>query len=186
MADCRRFIENTGVLLRAYVYARLLGRAGMGRVADYATLNANYLLAELAKAGFEPAFPQRRASHEFIITLKRQAKTLGITAMDFAKRLLDLGFHAPTTYFPMLVPECLLIEPTETECKEELDAFVAALRQIQQEAETGPGLAQERPASPAGGDWTRCGLPVIWIWPGVLRRPERQWATRRTEAGGDC
>ena len=132
------FMGNAGVLLRAYIYARMLGRAGMGRVADYATLNANYLLAELTSAGFEAAFPQRRASHEFIITLKRQAKTLGVTTMDFAKRLLDLGFHAPTTYFPMLVPECLLIEPTETECKEELDAFVAALRQIQQEAETGP------------------------------------------------
>ena len=131
------FMGNAGVLLRAYIYARMLGRAGMGRVADYATLNANYLLAELTSAGFEAAFPQRRASHEFIITLKRQAKTLGVTAMDFAKRLLDLGFHAPTTYFPMLVPECLLIEPTETECKEDLDAFVAALRQIQQEAETG-------------------------------------------------
>ena len=143
------FMGNTGVLLRAYIYARLLGRAGMSRVADYATLNANYLLAELTKAGFEAAFPQRRASHEFIITLKRQAKTLGITAMDFAKRLLDLGFHAPTTYFPMLVPECLLIEPTETECKEELDGFVAALRQIQQEAETGPeqlkGAPHHRP-----------------------------------------
>ena len=132
------FMGNAGVLLRAYIYARMLGRAGMGRVADYATLNANYLLAELTGAGFEAAFPERRASHEFIITLKRQAKTLGVTAMDFAKRLLDLGFHAPTTYFPMLVPECLLIEPTETECKEELDAFVTALRQIQQEAETGP------------------------------------------------
>lgn len=143
------FMGNTGVLLRAYIYARLLGRTGMSRVADYATLNANYLLAELTKAGFEAAFPHRRASHEFIITLKRQAKTLGITAMDFAKRLLDLGFHAPTTYFPMLVPECLLIEPTETECKEELDGFVAALRQIQQEAETGPeqlkGAPHHRP-----------------------------------------
>ncbi len=130
------FMGNAGVLLRAWVYARMLGRAGMGRVAEYSALNANYLLAELAKAGFDPAFPQRRASHEFIITLKRQAKTLGVTAMDFAKRLLDLGFHAPTTYFPMLVPECLLIEPTETECKEELDAFVAAMAQIQREAET--------------------------------------------------
>ncbi len=139
------FMGNAGVLLRAYVYARMLGRAGMGRVADYATLNANYLLAELANAGFDPAFPQRRASHEFIITLKRQAKTLGVTAMDFAKRLLDLGFHAPTTYFPMLVPECLLIEPTETECKEELDGFVAALRQIQQEAEASPEQLKSAP-----------------------------------------
>ncbi len=71
------FMGNAGVILRAYVYARLLGRAGMGRVGEYSTLNANYLMAELCKAGFDPAFPQRRASHEFIITLKRQAKTLG-------------------------------------------------------------------------------------------------------------
>ena len=73
-----------------------------------------------------PRIRTRRASHEFIITLKRQAKELGVNAMDFAKRLLDYGFHAPTTYFPLLVPECLLIEPTETESKEELDAFVDA------------------------------------------------------------
>jgi glycine dehydrogenase subunit 2 len=139
------FMGNAGVILRAYIYARMLGRAGMGRVAEYSTLNANYLMAELARAGFDPAFPHRRASHEFIITLKRQAKTLGVTAMDFAKRLLDLGFHAPTTYFPMLVPECLLIEPTETECKEELDAFVAAMAQIQQEAEADPDWVKGAP-----------------------------------------
>ena len=76
------------------------------------------------QAGFDAAYPERRASHEFIITLKRQARELDVTAMDFAKRLLDYGFHAPTTYFPLLVPECLLIEPTETESKDVLDAFV--------------------------------------------------------------
>ncbi len=139
------FMGNAGVILRAYIYARMLGRAGMGRVAEYSTLNANYLMAQLVKAGFDLPFPQRRASHEFIITLKRQAKMLGVTAMDFAKRLLDLGFHAPTTYFPMLVPECLLIEPTETECKEELDSFIAALQQIQQEAEASPEQVKGAP-----------------------------------------
>ncbi len=139
------FMGNAGVLLRAYVYARMLGRTGMGRVAEYSALNANYLMAELVQAGFDPAFPQRRASHEFIITLKRQARTLGITAMDFAKCLLDLGFHAPTTYFPLLIPECLLIEPTETECKEELDAFVAAMKQIQREAENDPDRVKGAP-----------------------------------------
>jgi glycine cleavage system protein P-like pyridoxal-binding family len=87
----------------------------MQRVAEFAALNANYLSAELRKAGFELAFPERRASHEFIVTLKKLKDDTGISAMDFAKRLLDYGFHAPTTYFPMLVPECLLIEPTETE-----------------------------------------------------------------------
>ena len=139
------FMGNAGVMLRAYIYARLLGRAGMGRVAEYATLNANYLLAELMRAGFDAAFPQRRASHEFIITLKRQAKTLGVTAMDFAKRLLDHGFHAPTTYFPLLVPECLLIEPTETESKEELDAFVAAMVAIREEAKSDPAKLKGAP-----------------------------------------
>ena len=121
------FMGNAGVLLRAYVYARMLGRDGMHRVAEYATLNANYLMARLKAKGFEAAFPARRASHEFIITLKKQKEAVGITATDVAKRLLDYGFHAPTVYFPLLVPECLLIEPTETEDKETLDAFVDAL-----------------------------------------------------------
>jgi glycine dehydrogenase subunit 2 len=129
------FMGNAGVLLRAYVYMRMLGRAGMQRVAEYSALNANYLLARLKAAGFDAAYPERRASHEFIITLKRQAKELGVNAMDFAKRLLDFGFHAPTTYFPLLVPECLLIEPTETEAKQDLDGFVDALIAIQLEAE---------------------------------------------------
>jgi glycine dehydrogenase subunit 2 len=129
------FAGNAGVLLRAYVYMRMLGREGMHRVAEFAALNANYLLARLKQAGFDPAYPERRASHEFIITVKRQARELNVTAMDFAKRLLDYGYHAPTTYFPLLVPECLLIEPTETEAKEELDGFVAAMVAIQAEAE---------------------------------------------------
>jgi len=139
------FMGNAGVLLRAYVYMRMLGRAGMQRVAEYATLNANYLLARLRQAGFEAAYPERRASHEFIVTLKPQARDLGVTAMDFAKRLLDYGFHAPTTYFPLLVPECLLIEPTETEAKEELDAFTAALIAILSEAEQDPGKVKGAP-----------------------------------------
>lgn len=139
------FMGNAGVILRAYVYARLLGREGMERVAEYATLNANYLLAELGKAGYEAAFPGRRASHEFIITLRQQAKQFHVTAMDVAKRLLDLGFHAPTTYFPLLIPECLLIEPTETESKETLDGFVEAMRQILSEAETDPQLLRDAP-----------------------------------------
>jgi glycine dehydrogenase subunit 2 len=124
------FMGNGGILLRAYVYMRLLGAEGMRRVSGFATLNANYLMKRLAAAGFAPAFPQRRASHEFIISLKDVARDTGVTAMDFAKALLDRGFHAPTTYFPMLVPECLLIEPTETEARQELDAFVQALVDI--------------------------------------------------------
>ena len=141
------FMGNAGVLLRAWVYARLLGREGMQRVADFATLNANYLLARLREAGFEPAFPERLATHEFIITLKRQAKELGVNTMDFAKRLLDYGFHAPTTYFPLLVAECLLIEPTETEAKEDIDAFVDAMTKILEEAQGDPEKVKSAPHS---------------------------------------
>ena len=139
------FAGNTGVLLRAYIYMRMLGREGMHRVSEFATLNSNYLLARLAKAGFEPAYPGRRASHEFILTLRREAREHGTTAMDFAKRLLDYGYHAPTTYFPLLVPECLLIEPTETEAKAELDGFVEAMSAIRQEAQTEPDKLKGAP-----------------------------------------
>jgi glycine dehydrogenase subunit 2 len=139
------FGGNMGILLRAYVYARLLGREGMGRVSEFSTLNANYMMARLVEAGFEAAYPDRRASHEFIITLKREAKELGVNAMDFAKRLLDYGFHAPTTYFPLLVPECLLIEPTETESKEDLDKFIEALIAIRREALEDPDKVKDAP-----------------------------------------
>jgi len=139
------FNGNAGVLLRAYVYMRMLGREGMSRVADYATLNSNYLLARLQQAGYVAAYPARRASHEFILTLKALAQQQQVTAMDVAKRLLDLGFHAPTTYFPLLVPECLLIEPTETESKETLDAFVVAMATILREAATDPEQVRSAP-----------------------------------------
>lgn len=129
------FAGNAGILLRAYIYARLLGREGMTRVAEYSTLNANYMLKKMQQAGFQAAYPERRATHEFIITLKKQAKELDVTAMDFAKRLLDYGVHAPTTYFPLLVPECFLIEPTETESIDALDYFIESMIKIQEEAE---------------------------------------------------
>ncbi len=128
------FMGNAGVLLRAYIYMRMLGHEGMRQVGEFATLNANYLAARLKAAGFELAYPRRRASHEFIVTLKRMAKDQGVTAMDVAKALLDYGYHAPTTYFPLLVPECLLIEPTETESKEVLDGFVDAMCDIMERA----------------------------------------------------
>jgi glycine dehydrogenase subunit 2 len=139
------FMGNAGVLLRAYIYMRMLGRAGMQRVAEFAALNANYMSARMQRAGFDAAYPERRASHEFIITVKRQARDLGVNAMDFAKRLLDYGYHAPTTYFPLLVPECLLIEPTETEPKEELDAFIDAMVAIQKEAEIDAAKVKSAP-----------------------------------------
>jgi len=139
------FMGNAGVNLRAYIYMRMLGREGMVRVAEFATLNANYLMKRLQAAGYEAAYPTRRASHEFIITLRREHKLYQVTAMDVAKRLLDYGFHAPTTYFPLLVPECLLIEPTETETKEDLDRFCEAMIEIRQEMEREPGKLSSAP-----------------------------------------
>ena len=141
------FMGNAGILLRAYAYVRLLGRSGMRRVADYSTLNANYLMAELLRAGFELAYPRRRAGHEFIVTLKKLKDETGVSAADVAKRLLDKDMHAPTVYFPLLVPECLLIEPTETESKQTLDRFVSALREIAAEARENPQLVRTAPHS---------------------------------------
>jgi glycine dehydrogenase subunit 2 len=150
--DCPRsigrlsaYMGNAGVLLRAFVYARMLGQTGMPRVAEYAALNANYLMATLRMLGFELAYPTRRASHEFIVTLRQLKADTGVTAMDVAKRLLDKGFHAPTTYFPLLVPECLLIEPTETESKETLDAFAKGLKEVVDEARRDPQVVKTAP-----------------------------------------
>ncbi len=139
------FMGNAGILLRAWVYMRMLGAEGMRRVSAFATLNANYLLVRLREAGFTLAYPRRRASHEFIISLKDLARETGVTAMDFAKALLDHGFHAPTTYFPLLVAECLLIEPTETESRQELDAFVDAMVAIRAQARRDPAAVRSAP-----------------------------------------
>ena len=139
------FMGNAGVLLRAFYYGRALGREGLLRVGEYSTLNANYMMARLQAEGFQLAYPERRASHEVIITFAKDAKELGVNAMDYAKRLLDYGFHSPTTYFPLLVPECWLIEPTETETIDELDAFSDALVKIREEARTAPELVKGAP-----------------------------------------
>ena len=139
------FAGNAGILLRALAYSLMLGSDGLRRVGRFSTLNANYLAARLRRAGFDLAYPGRRATHEFALTLSRQAKACGVTAMDFAKRLLDHGIHAPTTYFPLLIPECFLIEPTETESKQELDRFIDAMTAIKLEAEQDPDLVRGAP-----------------------------------------
>jgi glycine dehydrogenase subunit 2 len=144
------FMGNAGILLRALAYALMLGREGLHRVGEFATLNANYLAKRLAAAGFTLAYPERRATHEFIVTFAETARATGVTAMDIAKRLLDYGVHAPTTYFPLLVPECFLIEPTETETKAELDRFVDALVAIAKEI-------RDQPEQVTGAPYT---LPV--------------------------
>lgn len=139
------FMGNAGVLLRAYIYIRALGREGLSTVSDLATLNANYLAKRLYNLELDLAFPDRLATHEFIVTLKKFVKNYNINAMDVAKRLLDKGFHAPTTYFPLLIPECWLIEPTETESKQEIDRFVAAIEEILLEVKEQPDTIRKAP-----------------------------------------
>ena len=139
------FAGNAGILLRALSYALMLGKEGMHRGGQFATLNANYMAARLAKAGFQLAYPSRRATHEFIVTYQKESKELGVTAMDMAKRLLDYGVHSPATYFPLLVPECFLVEPTETESKQELDAFVDAMIAVREEAHQDADFVKQAP-----------------------------------------
>lgn len=134
---------NAGVLVRALSYAMMQGGCGLWDVASYATLNANYVLNRLP-AVFERPFGDR-CKHEALVTVRRVEKERGVKAFDVAKRLLDLGYHAPTIYFPLLVPECLLIEPTETESKETLDRFIAAMEQIAREIETEPEEIRKSP-----------------------------------------
>ncbi len=128
----RSFFGNTGVLVRAYCYILTHGPDGLRRVSENAVLNANYLLAKVKH--FLPVPQGERCMHEFVASAGELKKTKGITAMDIAKRLLDHGFHAPTVYFPLTVPEALMVEPTETESKETLDEFAKALFRITEES----------------------------------------------------
>ncbi len=124
----RTFFGNVGILLRGYCYLKTLGAEGVKAVSDNAVLNANYLLQKLKHV--LPVPQGERCMHEFVASAQKLKTEKGISAMDIAKRLLDYGFHAPTVYFPLVVPEALMMEPTETESKETLDAFAAAIEQI--------------------------------------------------------
>jgi glycine dehydrogenase subunit 2 len=127
----RSFFGNVGILLRGYLYIRTLGPDGLKSVSENAVLNANYLLAKI-KHAYEVPFGNR-CMHEFVASARRLLREKKIRAMDVAKRLLDYGFHAPTVYFPLVVSEALMIEPTETESRETLDAFAATLLKILEE-----------------------------------------------------
>jgi glycine dehydrogenase subunit 2 len=121
----RAFFGNTGVLVRAYCYIRTHGPDGLRRVSENAVLNANYLLSRVKH--FLPVPQGDRCMHEFVASASKLKGEKGISAMDIAKRLLDFGFHAPTVYFPLSVKESIMVEPTETESKETLDAFAETL-----------------------------------------------------------
>ena len=140
---------NFGVLVRAYAYIRTYGPDGLLHVAQSAILNANYLKHELA-TDYEIAYPQI-CQHEFVATAEHQKDEYGVTALDIAKRILDFGMYAPTIYFPLIVHEALMIEPTETETRETLDYFVSVMRQIAEEARTNPEVVKTAPhTTPVG------------------------------------
>jgi glycine dehydrogenase subunit 2 len=134
---------NVNNMVRGYTYLRSLGRGGLRRVSENAVLNANYLLSRL-KREFPVAYP-RFCMHEFVLSGKNLAKETHVRTLDVAKRLIDFGYHPPTIYFPLIVPEALMIEPTETESRETMDAFADTLIRIKREAHENPKLVQEAP-----------------------------------------
>jgi glycine dehydrogenase subunit 2 len=147
----KSFYGNFGVLVRAYAYVYSLGREGLKRASEVAVLNANYIAHHVRKIpGFTLPFSQDAPRmHECVISAQELKEKTGVTAMNVAKRLLDFGVHSPTVYFPLIVPEALMIEPTETESKQELDYFIEVLRQISKEAHEDPKKVKGAPHSTA-------------------------------------
>jgi glycine dehydrogenase subunit 2 len=144
----RGFQGNYGVFVRSYAYIRSLGAAGLREVSEVAVLNANYLLARLKREGvlqYLPAAYERPCMHEFVLSGGPMKHELGIKTLDLAKRLLDHGVHPPTVYFPLIVDEALLVEPTETETKETLDRFAEVVAEILREAGEDPEIARGAP-----------------------------------------
>ena len=136
------FYGNFLVMIKAYTYIRMLGKEHIRRVSEDAVINANYLRVKLQEHYDLPY--KSICMHEFVLSGKF-LKKYGVRTLDVAKRLLDYGFHAPTIYFPLIVPEALMIEPTETESKETLDAFVEAMTKIKEEAINNPDILQGAP-----------------------------------------
>jgi len=146
----RGFQGNYGVFVRAYAYIRSLGAAGLREASEVAVLNANYLLARLRQEGVLEHLPvayPRLCMHEFVLSGAPMKRELGIRTLDLAKRLLDRGVHPPTVYFPLIVEEALLVEPTETETRETLDRFAATLAELLREATEDPEIARGAPYS---------------------------------------
>ncbi len=152
------FYGNFGVMVKAYAYIKALGSSGLREVSRNAVLNANYLRKKLEGVYDIPY--NRLCKHEFVASARKQKKENGVTALDVAKGLIDRGIHPPTVYFPLIVEEALMIEPTETETKERLDAFVRAMLEIAQEAKENPERLKEAPRN------------------AVIRRPDEVKAAR--------
>ncbi|MGH2789520.1 MAG: aminomethyl-transferring glycine dehydrogenase subunit GcvPB, partial [Actinomycetota bacterium] len=158
------FHGNFGINVRAYAYLRSLGPEGLRRVAERAVLNANYLRA-LVSDSFPTKYPGA-CMHEFVATAK-PLKQHGIRAMDVAKRLIDLGYHPPTVYFPLVVEEALMVEPTETESKETIDGLAVALNRIAVEAAQDPELLHDAPVTTPvrRPDEARAARQLMVRWP---------------------
>lgn len=157
------FYGNFGILVRAYTYIRRLGADGLRRVSDHAVLHANYMMHQL-QPYYELPY-ERHCKHEFVLSGIRQKK-LGVRTLDIAKRLLDYGVHAPTIYFPLIVDEAIMIEPTETESKAVLDEFIEAMIAIAKEAEENPDLLKGAPYTMVVGrlDETRAARELDLRW----------------------
>jgi glycine dehydrogenase subunit 2 len=163
----RAFYGNFGNLVRAYTYIRSMGAEGLRQVAETAVLNANYVLARL-RDRFDLPY-DRVCKHEFVLAGTRQKRESGVSTRDMAKRMLDYGFHAPTIYFPLIVEEAIMIEPTETESKRTLDEFIAAMRAIDSEAQESPALVHSAPHA----------MPVKRLDEvRAARQPDLRWGSR--------
>jgi glycine cleavage system P protein (glycine dehydrogenase) subunit 2 len=140
----KSFWGNYLALVRAYTYIRTYGKEHLHEIAEVSVINANYLLA-LIRHAYDPQIPERLCKHEFVLNGTRFKKEYGVNTLDVAKRIIDYGFYPPTIYFPLIVPECLMIEPTETQSKASLDEFADALIKIAEEARTNPQLLHDAP-----------------------------------------
>jgi glycine dehydrogenase subunit 2 len=164
IGSMRSFWSNFAHMVRALSYVYANGFEGLTMVSKLAVLNANYIRASIKDAIDTPY--DENCRHEFVASAQQLKRTTGVRALDIGKALLDRGFHAPTVYFPLLVPECLMIEPTETESKETLDGFIAALREILTTAQTDPAAILDAPVNTVVGriDETR-----------AARQPDLRW-----------
>ncbi|MCS7131313.1 MAG: aminomethyl-transferring glycine dehydrogenase subunit GcvPB, partial [Hadesarchaea archaeon] len=164
----KAFYGNFGVLVKAYAYILLMGAQGLKEAAEAAVLNANYIMRKLmGTRGYELKFDAAGpCKHEVVFSAERLKRETGVSAKDVAKRLLDFGIHAPTYYFPPIVEEALMIEPTESEPKEELDRFVAAMKKISEEAYKNPEVVRGAPTATAIGrlDEVRASREPILSW----------------------
>lgn len=152
VGKAKSFYGNIGVLVRAYVYILLMGKDGLKKVSEQATLAANYVLKQLDPSSYEVLHAKKTPrKHEFVVSCKPLRQKTGITAMDVAKSLLDEGMHSPTTYFPLIVDEALMVEPTETEPAEELDRYAAALNKVASEAEASATSILKKPRNTSIG-----------------------------------